>query len=199
MQAVFDLTRPRLDSSATCLLGYFYSLHDMLQRMTLRLLKIITPIYRIKPTIQEEFSPLPISHNETTRRQTIFILRDDEVYSVALQVAKGFDDAVGGYDGRVCYHEAFEFRGREQRGVEGERGVHDQRCVVEVPDELRGGEEDHGVADGGDAGPGAGGGAEGVLVVCWEEGLVACEYVYQYDVRFMSWKMLGGRETYRVS
>jgi hypothetical protein len=159
-------------------MGY-HSLHDMLQRMTLRFLKIITPVNRIEPTIQEELRPLPVSDNETTRRQSVLILRDDEVYSVALQVAEGFYDAVGRHHGRVCDHEAFEFRGREQRGVEGERGVHDQRCVVEVPNELRGGEEGYGVPDGGDAGPGAGGGAKGVLVVCWEEGLVACSYMYE--------------------
>lgn len=107
----------------------------MLQRMTLSLLKVITPINRIKPSIQEELSPLPIPHHKATRRQPIFILCNDEIYSVAFQVAERFDDAVRRHDGGVGNHVGFEFGGCEQVGVDGESGVHDEGCSVEVPEE----------------------------------------------------------------
>ena len=107
----------------------------MLQRMTLRLLKVITPIDRIEPSIQEELGPLSVPHNKATRRQSIFVLCNDEIYSVALEVTESFDDAIGRYDGCVGDHVGFEFGGGEQVGVDGESVVHDEGAGIEVPEE----------------------------------------------------------------
>jgi hypothetical protein len=112
------------------------SLNNVLQRMAFGLLEVITPVYRIEPSIEEELGPLSVPNHETARRQSILVLCDDEIYSVALEVTEGFDDAVGRYNGCVGDHVGFEFRGCEQVGVDGERAVHDERCSVEVPEEC---------------------------------------------------------------
>lgn len=104
--------------------------------MALRLLKVITPVNRIEPSIEEELRPLSVSDHKTARRQSILVLCNDEIYSVAFKVAKGFDDAVGWYDGRVCDHVGLELGRREQVGVDGECGVHDERRGVDVPEEC---------------------------------------------------------------
>lgn len=154
--------------------GSYNSLHDMLQRMALRLLKIITPVYRIEPRVQKVLRPIPIPHNDTRGHQSLFILRHHEVDPVALQVPKRFDHAVGGHNGFIGEHDVFEARGLEHVRLEVERGVHDERAGVEIPEVGGAGEERHGVAEGGDLGPGAGGGVDGVLGVGGEEGEVAC-------------------------
>ena len=94
------------------------SLHDMLQRMTLRLLKIITPIYRIEPRVQKVLRPVPVPHNDAGGHQPLFILRDDKVDAIALQVPKRFDHAVGRDNGFVGEHYVFEAGGLEDMRLE---------------------------------------------------------------------------------
>lgn len=106
----------------------------MLQSMAFGLLKVVTSVNRIEPSIQEELCPLPVPHNKATRRQSIFVLCNDEIYSVAFEVAKGLDDAVWRHDGCVGDHVGFEFGGSEQVGVDGESSVHDEGAGVEVPE-----------------------------------------------------------------
>jgi hypothetical protein len=112
------------------------SLNNVFQRMAFGLLEVVTPVYWIEPSIEEELGPLSVPNHETARRQSILVLCNDEIYSVALEVTEGFDDAVGRYNGCVGDHVGFEFGGCEQVGVDGERAVHDERCSVEVPEEC---------------------------------------------------------------
>ena len=83
----------------------------MLQRMTLRLLKIITPINRIEPRVEKVLCPVAIPHDNTRRYQPLFILRDDKVDAVAFEVSERLDYAVRGDDGLVGEHDVLEARG----------------------------------------------------------------------------------------
>jgi hypothetical protein len=130
-----------------------YVLHDMLQRMEFGLLEIIAAVDRIEPHVQEVLGPLAIPQYETARCKPVFVLGDNEIDAVALEVRKRLDDAVGRNDGRVGNHEGLELRRGKQRGVDRERGVHDQRRGVQVPEECGAREHRHGMAHGGDAGP----------------------------------------------
>jgi hypothetical protein len=102
----------------------------MFQRMEFGLLEVVAPVNRVKPHIQKVLGPLPVPYDEAARGQTVLVLRDDEVYSVAFQVAERLDDAVGWHDGRICEHDALELRGREHRRVDGDGGIQDYRRVV---------------------------------------------------------------------
>lgn len=111
-------------------------LHNVFQGMSLRLLKVIAPVDWIEPAVQKVLGPLAISDNKAARRQAILVLGDDEVNSVALQIAKCFDDRVGGDNRRVGDHQALEARGREEVRVDGKGGCHDEGGAVEVPEEC---------------------------------------------------------------
>lgn len=95
------------------------------QSMRLRLLKIITPIQRIKPRIQEELRPVPVLEHKTPRTQSLSVLRQHQIDSIAVQVSECFDHAVGRDDGIITQHELFEHFGREEVCAEVEGGVHD--------------------------------------------------------------------------
>ena len=125
----------------------------MLQSMGLGLLEVVTPVDRVKPAVQEKLCPLPIPNYKTTRRQPVLVLCDDEIYSVALEVAKGLDNAIRGYDGSVGQHVSFQLGWCEEVGVNGQRLVHDQSRVIKIPEEGRGWKERHGVADSRYTGP----------------------------------------------
>lgn len=104
--------------------------------MGLSPLEVVTPIDRIKPRLQHELSPLPIAHDETADRQSFFILREDKIYIRTLQVAKGFDDAVRGDDGLVLLHQGFYPGGCHYVMLDRETRVHDERVLVEEPQEV---------------------------------------------------------------
>src|SRR4051812_7803426 len=94
--------------------GDRYVLHDMFQRMRLRLLKVVTPVNWIEPGVQKVLRPLSIPHNDARRRQSFLILRNDKVYPITLQVAKRLDNAVWRHHGLVDDHELFEAGGGEK-------------------------------------------------------------------------------------
>ena len=101
-------------------------LHHVLQSMPLRLLKVITPVERVIPRIQEELGPLSGSDQQTASRQTLPILRDDKIHPLAFEVGEGLYDAVGRHDGFVGDHERFQLSWVEQLFVQRFAGVHDE-------------------------------------------------------------------------
>lgn len=58
--------------------------------------------------------------------------------------------------------------------LEGERGVHDDAVLVEEPESAAVGVCRHCVSEGGDAGPAAGDGADGVVGGGFDEEAIAC-------------------------
>jgi hypothetical protein len=150
-----------------------YLLHNVLQGMILGLLEVVTPVDGVKPTVQEELCPLSVADDKTTRRQPVLVLRDDEIYSVTLQVAECLDDALWGNDGSVGDHVRLEFGWRKEGSVDGNVHVHDQGSVIEVPHEHGGGVECHGMAHRRHASPGRWRIADRVLGVGREEGEIA--------------------------
>ena len=113
-----------------------YVLHDVFECVGLCFLEVVASIYRVEPCVEEILGPLAVFDDEAAGCQTLFVLGDDEVYPVALEVGKGFDDGVWGYDGCVCDHEFLEARRSEEVRIEGDRGVHDECGRVEVPEEC---------------------------------------------------------------
>lgn len=131
--------------------------------MHLRLLEVITPIKRPKPSLQKELCPLPIPHYQTPSRQPLFILRNHQIHLLCLEVAESPDDAIRRYDGYVLTHELLQPRGLHDVLLDLEGGVHDKAACVEVPDVGAVWELGEGVAEGDDGCPGVGGGVEVVV------------------------------------
>lgn len=142
--------------------------------MELRLLEVVAPVDGVKPDIQEVLGPLPVPDNEAVGRQTFLVLSYDEVYSVAFQVTEGLNHTVRRYHRCICDHSRFELGGGEERCVDRVRRVHDECVVVQVPEESGTWVKGHGMAHGRHASPRQWCVSEGVLVVVWKEGLVAC-------------------------
>lgn len=88
-------------------------LHDMLQRMRLRLLEVVASVDRIEPRVQEVLGPLSIPNNEAVLRQSIFVLSNNKIYPISFEVSERFDDTVWWYYRLMDDHEFFELRGRE--------------------------------------------------------------------------------------
>jgi hypothetical protein len=154
-----------------------YVLHNVLERMELGFLEVVAPVDGVEPDVQKVLCPLAVANDKAAWRQSVLVLGEDEVYAITLQVAECLDDAVGRDDGRIGHHGGLELRRGEERGVDRDRRVHDERGVVEVPEEGRAGVHGDGMAHGGHASPCQRRVVERVLVVVGEEGLVACSAV----------------------
>ncbi len=94
--------------------------------MRLRLLEIITSIQWIKPRIQEKPCPFPILHDEAPLTQPFPILRQYQIDTIAFQIAKCFDYAVGRDHGLLSQHDFFQRFGGEDVRAEVERRIHDE-------------------------------------------------------------------------
>ena len=147
-----------------------HSLYNVLQRMVFGFLEVVASVDRVEPSIQEELCPLSVTDYKTTRCQSVFVLRDDKVYPVALQVAECLDDAFWRNDGGIGEHVGLKLGGRKDRGVKGNVHVHYQGGMVKIPHKHRGGIECHGMAHCRHARPGGWRVADRVLIVGWEEG-----------------------------
>lgn len=97
----------------------------MLQSMALSLLKVVAPIQRVEPRVQEILSPVPTPDDHAAAGKTLLILAEHEVDPLALQVWERLDHAVGGHDGLVDDHEGFETPRLHDVRVEGDGRVHD--------------------------------------------------------------------------
>lgn len=144
-------------------------LHDMLERMTLCLLKVISPVQWVEPRVEEELGPAvlgAVADQEGAVGEVVPVLRQDQTGFGQGQVGEGVDHAIGRNDGDVLAYEASDAGGVENVGVERERGVCNERMwrESEEPGCLR--VERNSVAEGRDEGPGLGGGVVEVRVRC---------------------------------
>lgn len=142
--------------SSKWILHEWYLLYDVFQRMELGLLEVVRPVDGIKPDIEEVLCPLAVPDGKAARRKTVLVLSEDKVYPVALEVAECLDDTVWWDDGRIAKHCRLELRRCEQPGVDWQAWIHDEGGVVDVPEPGRAWVKGHGMAHGGDSGPGNG-------------------------------------------
>lgn len=150
-------------------------LHKVFQRMRLRVLKVVAPIQRVEPRIQQKVRPVSSSHQEAVIAQRVLVLRQDEVDVRGGFVVEGFDYAVRWDDGLVGDHEGFEAVRRNNLLLYRDGGLHEEGVRVEVEEPGAVWVFGHGVPDGWDACPAAGDGGVLEVVVggAWEEGRVA--------------------------
>lgn len=141
--------------------------------MCLGLLKIITPINRIKPRLQQKPRPLRIAQHKTRRSQPFFILREHKVDVLPAQVRKSLDNTIRRHDGVVDEHGRLELGGAHHVLLDGQLRIHDERVHVHVPKVCGVGVLREGVAHRDDFGPGGGGVEEVVVADLREESCVA--------------------------
>lgn len=142
--------------------------------MCLGPLEVIAPINRIKPRLEHKLGPLPVAHDKTAHRQTVLILRQNELHIAALEVAERLDDAVGRYDGLVFLHQGFYLGWRHNILLNLEIWVHDERVLLEEPHEVGVWVFGQGVPCRYHARPGCGCFLEVVVLSAGEESLVTC-------------------------
>src|SRR6266480_5117858 len=109
-----------------------YSLYDMLQRMTLCLLEIVTSIERIVPDVQEEVGPFPASENESVWHEAILVLTYHQIYFFRLQSCECFDDTVRRDDWNVDKHHAFQLLLVHNMILYFDICIHNQGAIIDV-------------------------------------------------------------------
>lgn len=125
------------------------------QRVCLRPSKVIAPIQRIKPDIQEEARKLPLSNEKAPRAQVIIVRGEDQIDVFGAQMRIRLDDAIGRHDGDILEHHRLQATLVEDMRFYRLARVHEERVGVEVKEKLRVGVGCHRVADGGDERPAA--------------------------------------------
>src|SRR4051812_22953083 len=65
------------------------------QCMRLGLLKVVAPVQRIEPRVEEELCPVPVPQQEAGHGHAHVVLRHDKVNVLGADVAKRLDDALG--------------------------------------------------------------------------------------------------------
>lgn len=147
---------------------------DTHQGVLLRVLEVVKPEQRIVPRVEEVIRPLAAPHNHAPRRQSVGVLREDELHLLGRHVAVRPDDGLGRHDGHVAQHQRPQPLGRRDVRFERERRVHDDAVLVEDPERGRVRVCGEGVAQGRDAGPSRGHGADRVVCGGTDEEAVAC-------------------------
>lgn len=142
--------------------------------MLLRVLEVVKPKQRIVPGVEEIARPLATLHNHAPGRQAVGVLGEDELDLLGRHVAVRLDNGLGGHDGDVAEHQRPQTVRGGDVGLERERGVHDDAVLVEEPEGGAVGERRDGVAEGGNARPAGGDGADGVVSGGLDEEAVAC-------------------------
>lgn len=142
--------------------------------MLLRVLEVVEPEDRIVPRIEEIARPLAALHNHAPGRQPVDVLGQDELHLLGRHVAVRLDDGLGGHDGDVAEHQGPQALDGGDVRLERERRVHDDAVLVEDPERRAVRECREGVAEGGDAGPAGGYGADGVVGGGFDEEAVSC-------------------------
>lgn len=147
---------------------------DTYQGVLLRVLEVVETEQRIVPCVEEVICPLAAPHNHAPGRQTVCVLREDELHLLGRHVAVRLDDGLGRHDGHVAQHQRPQPLRRRDVRFERERRVHDDAVLVEDPERGRVRVCGEGVAQGRDAGPARGHRADGVVCGRADEETVAC-------------------------
>lgn len=142
--------------------------------MRLRFLKVVTPVNRVEPGLQEEARPVPVANNKVTCRQALLVLGQHEINILARQVAEGLDDAVWGHNGVVLLHDLRELGRLHHVVLDLEPRVHDKGVLVEKPCEIAVGELGERMAHGHHFSPRSGRALQIVFALFHKERLVAC-------------------------
>lgn len=117
-------------------------LHDVLERVALSFLEIISPVQRVEPRVQEELGPVialfataGIAQQKAAVCEIVAVLGKDQRGLLSGEVGEGVDDAVGGDNGDVFEHKGLETL--EDVRFDGERGRGDERVRREGEEPWR--------------------------------------------------------------
>lgn len=102
--------------------------------MCICFLEVVRAIQWIEPRIQEEFCPISVSDNHARRRQTVFVLRDDQVNLTSLEIRKRLDNTVWRYDGLILEQKTLETTRVHDVILNLEIWVHNQSTLIQVPE-----------------------------------------------------------------
>lgn len=150
--------------------------------MCLGLLKVIAPINRIEPRLEEELGPVTVPHHQAARREALLVLREHKMDVVAAQVAERLDDAVGRDDRMILNHQLLQPRRLHDVLLDCQLRVHDEGVLVQEPDVLGVREFGDGVSHRHHQGPRGGSPGEIVVVYVREECLVACRQSKKLEI-----------------
>ena|SRR6266536_1676822 len=107
---------------------------DTYQSMCIRLLKIVRAVQRIKPSVEEEFTPISSSNDETAWRQPLSVLREHEIDLVSFQMWEGLDNAVWWDNRLILEHLALQTLWGHNVAFNRQVWIHDQRVLVKTPE-----------------------------------------------------------------
>lgn len=106
------------------------------QGVCLGLLKVVAPINRIKPSVQEELAPFSVANDEAPNRQPVLVLRENKVHVLPGKVGKCLDDAVWRDNGMVLLHEVRQLGRLHNVVLNLQLRVHHEGVLVQIPEEV---------------------------------------------------------------